>query len=344
MLTASCAGQLAVAAKRNFAKGAACEQAAVELTLATAQPPNTFEDEVGESAQPADTGVRPEPASQDDQTEVKTGLDNIDRLDAVARLEAEIAAELDGKTEVLLDAKFEQDSPSSVEADAEAAAEDSNTDEEENQSRPKQNVTGQCVPVDSSPFLPIPPDVLKERLGQQLASLTSTGGGHHATAQNSISQLEAWGNVCEQLELLVRAELSELYDSLSASYRPFDPARKYWVGQWPLPDEEAKFAQEFLRAAALAGFTPVSRKDLERTRVLKADLLSLPVTILWDRLDSRWIEHLYRQSAESLPEAQPVDPGLSDFGGYIFVLKRGVSVQQVQGRLLMPKLDSLQSQ
>merc|ERR550525_1130793 len=79
-----------------------------------------------------------------------------------------------------------------------------------------------------------------------------------------------WDDFCEQLKMVVRAELGEVRESLLSSYQPFDPARRRWIGKWPLPDKEAKFAREFLRTAALAGFKPVSRKDLERTRELKA--------------------------------------------------------------------------
>ncbi|CAK9046529.1 Uncharacterized protein SCF082_LOCUS26179 [Durusdinium trenchii] len=130
--------------------------------------------------------------------------------------------------------------------------------------------------------------------------------------------------------------------STEDSYQPFDPARRRWVGSWPLPDKEERFARQFLRAASLAGFTPLSRFDLEKTRELKADLLSLPVTINWDRLDSRWIETLLKGAGEEGAEAVP--EALSDFGGYVLALKRGLAVERHSGRLLMQKLECLQSQ
>lgn len=230
----------------------------------------------------------------------------------------------------------------------------------------EEKVAGQCVPIDQCSYIPIPPEVLQQKLGHQVAQ--ASWGEQRAPRQDEgtdvrmpvdavlaadpqantargCPQETGWDSFCEQLRMMVQEELSEVRECLNGSYQPFDPARRRWVGTSPLPDKEAKFAREFVRAATLAGFTPVSHIDLERTRELKADLLSLPVTILWDRLDSRWIEALFTPNKHSDPEEQQkFDPQFNDFGGYAFVLKRGVSVERREGRLLMQKLDSFQSQ
>ncbi|CAK9055234.1 unnamed protein product [Durusdinium trenchii] len=185
---------------------------------------------------------------------------------------------------------------------------------------------GHEVPIEQHSYIPVPPEVLRQKLGQRL----------EAEAQKE------WQATCSALQDLVHEELQELRCSLCDSYQPFDPARRRWVGSWPLPDKEERFARQFLRAASLAGFTPLSRFDLEKTRELKADLLSLPVTINWDRLDSRWIETLLKGAGEEGAEAVP--EALSDFGGYVLALKRGLAVERHSGRLLMQKLECLQSQ
>jgi len=154
-----------------------------------------------------------------------------------------------------------------------------------------------------------------------------------------------WDAFFEQLKFIVHDEMREMRESLTESYQPFDPARRRWVGKWHLKDEEERFAQELMRAAKLAGFSPVSRIDLERTREMKADLLSLPVTILWDRLDSRWIEAFFRNTLRKAGQAkQHFDPELTDFGAYALVLKRGLSMERHEGQLLLQKLENLQSQ
>ncbi|CAJ1373054.1 unnamed protein product, partial [Effrenium voratum] len=182
---------------------------------------------------------------------------------------------------------------------------------------------GHFVPIDEQSYIPVPPEVLWSKLRERLPS--------------DEDEAKEWDNLCSALQERVHAELRPLRMSLRDAYQPFDPARRRWVGAWPLPDKEEHFAREFLRAASLAGFTPLSRFDLEKTRELKADLLSLPVTINWDHLDSRWIESLLK-AEESLPEA------LSDFGGYVLALKRGLAVERRSGRWLMQKLECLQSQ
>ncbi|CAE8673167.1 unnamed protein product [Polarella glacialis] len=217
-------------------------------------------------------------------------------------------------------------------------------------------VRGQCVPIDEYSFIPVPPEVLQEQLGVRALRLGWSKRGW-SRGQDSGASAEAepdgtmglWDSFCEQLRALVHEELADLRGGLISAYQPFDPARRRWVGHWPLPDKEVKFAKQFLRAASLAGFTPLSRIDLERTRELKADLLSLPVQIDWDCLDSRWIEGLFHSEVQEVvgsrqsDDQQYFNPRLSDFGAYVLALKRGVSLESQTGRFLMQKLDSLQS-
>eukprot|EP00931_Biecheleriopsis_adriatica_P046547 TRINITY_DN26748_c0_g1_i1.p1 TRINITY_DN26748_c0_g1~~TRINITY_DN26748_c0_g1_i1.p1 ORF type:complete len:797 (+),score=149.53 TRINITY_DN26748_c0_g1_i1:67-2457(+) len=207
---------------------------------------------------------------------------------------------------------------------------------------------GQCVPIDESSFIPVPPEVLQEQLGNRLCACVGEPALDDSAAQvklpdlaqAAVQELKNWGIFCAQLRALVHDELVDLREGLKDAYQPFDPSRKRWVDHWPLRSNEVKFAKEFLRTATLAGFTPLSRIDLERTRELKADLLSLPVTIDWDHLDSRWIESVFQ---EGLGEGAGSLEALSDFGGYVLALKRGISVERRAGRLLMQKLDFLQS-
>ncbi|OLQ14322.1 hypothetical protein AK812_SmicGene1474 [Symbiodinium microadriaticum] len=169
---------------------------------------------------------------------------------------------------------------------------------------------GQHVPIDAASYIPVPPEVLREKLGGRLPGQSEAVSGE-------------WNDFCDQLSEQIRRELRALRMNLKDAYQPFDPVRRRWVGSWPLPEKEVRFAQEFLRAASLAGFTP-----------------SLPVTILWDRLDSRWIEAVFEEGFDSDNTLE----ALSDFGGYVLALKRGVAVELQSGLLLTQKLECLQSQ
>eukprot|EP00929_Paragymnodinium_shiwhaense_P050847 TRINITY_DN25610_c0_g1_i1.p1 TRINITY_DN25610_c0_g1~~TRINITY_DN25610_c0_g1_i1.p1 ORF type:complete len:912 (+),score=168.62 TRINITY_DN25610_c0_g1_i1:73-2736(+) len=194
---------------------------------------------------------------------------------------------------------------------------------------------GQCVPVDDSAYIPVPGTVLQEQLRQRLLQAQPSRSSH-------------WDAFCSRLRLAVQedGELEQLRDTLRTAYQPWDPA----LSRWAKPSttaamDETRFGRAFLKCAALAGFTPVSRVDLERTRTLKADLLSLPVAIEWDKLDSRWIEKLLRSEYRSRDGSmgRQLDTRLSDLGDYVLMMKRGVALER-RTSSLAEKLDSLQSQ
>lgn len=172
----------------------------------------------------------------------------------------------------------------------------------------------------------------------------------------------AWADLCLAVRSAVRLELIHMCEDMKESYRPFnptDPSSKFPLSaegesfwrlelkvQQPEPPSEQQehiFSKNFLKVAALAGFTPISKVDLERTRELKADLLSLPMTVNWDMLDPGWIDTYFRQATDAEASEMPFPSELSDFGGYCFALKRGVCLDHKSGFMLWAKLDSLQS-
>lgn len=204
---------------------------------------------------------------------------------------------------------------------------------------------GQVVPVEESRYIPVPFTVLLEHLGKRIQASATSPEAEVVVKQ--VHHPREWAAFCEQLRRVVETDLVKIKEGLRSSYRTWDPAMARWASN-DQASNEIEFGTAFLQCAELAGFTPVSRFDLERTRGLQADLLSLPVDIDWESLDSRWIEDLLRGSGSGADSASNscllLDPKLVDLGAYVLVLKRGVSVNQTEGRMMMEKLDSLQSQ
>ena len=150
-------------------------------------------------------------------------------------------------------------------------------------------------------------------------------------------------DLCRLLEALLHFEYHELIGQLKRDYSLFDPAgsagagglRGEDLGEQDYAAAECRFLEKFVEMIGRANFIPLTQHDLD---VADAEdyLFSLPVSVDWDRYDTRLMDAYFRENGYMDGSDAP-----PEFARHALVFRRGVGVDRTEGVLFFQKLDLL---